>query len=794
MHPLLTRLRAVSWPLKALAAVAACFLAGILVVLLMAAWYYPQLPSLEKVIDYQPRQPLQVFSRDGVELAQFGAERRQFVPIAQIPKLLQDAVISVEDARFREHGGIDAKGVLRAVVANLTPGGMRQGASTITQQVARTFFLTKRLTAERKIKEAMLALKIEQQLDKDKILELYLNQIFLGHRTYGFAAAAQTYFGKRLDELTVGETAMLAGLPQNPYYANPLSNMERARARQLVVLQRMRTVGVIDDAQLAAAQAEKLVARPAPRPVVHAEYVAEMARQVVHERYGEQAYTQGLHVYTSIIATDQQAAYEALRRGVLAYERKQAFRGPEDQEDLPESTPDEAQAAAKALQDYDDDEDLRVAIVTLATPRQLSARLATGEEVQLNPESLRWARAALAPRARHDLAIHRGSIIRVVQVKKPKGEPAWTLAQWPQVQGAFVSLDPGTGRVRALVGGFDFSRGQFNRATSAQRQPGSSFKPFLYSAALEHGVMPATLVNDAPFSQGNWSPQNADGNFDGPITLRQALARSKNMVSIRVLQQIGVGAALDWTSRFGFAPDKQPDSLALALGAGSTTPLQLASAYAVFANGGFPVTPTVIERITDAEGKVIYEAPLTPAPTEATRVIPERNVFMVDSLLQEVTRGGTAARAQQSLRRPDIYGKTGTTNDAVDAWFAGFQPSVVAVVWMGYDDPKSLGSRESGGGLSLPVWIDYMGKVLKGVPVRELAPPASGVVRAEVNGVDDWVYAEAQQQGELVERIDVEERPWWQFWEGEPQGRDQDAPSRQEQQPNKTMRGLPDGL
>jgi penicillin-binding protein 1A len=751
---LVERFRAAPLSRKLLASAGAIVALCAVALVAQAAWYYPQLPPLDKVIDYQPAQSLQVFTRDGVELGQFGAERRQFVPIAQMPKLLQDAVVAVEDARFREHHGIDFIGLARAVIADLTPGGRPQGASTITQQVARTFFLSTRRTAERKIKEAMLALKIEQQLSKDQILELYLNQIYLGQRAYGFAAAAQVYFGKRLDQLNVAEVAMLAGLPQNPGFANPIISFEKAKQRQLVVLQRMRAVGVIDDAQLATAQKQKLVIRSPLKAAIHAEYVAEMARQTVHERWGDKAYTEGLRVYTSIVSQDQQAAWAALRNGVLAYDRKQAYRGPEDREDLADDI-DEAQAATRALKDHRDDEDLRVAIVTAASQQQVTARLATGEQVTLDAQSLRWAQAALSPRASKELALRRGAVIRVVEQPRPKGGSSWSLAQWPEVASAFVSLDSATGRVRALVGGFDFRRGQFNHATQAWRQPGSSFKPFLYSAALEHGVMPATLVNDAPFVEGDWAPRNSDGNFDGPITLRQALARSKNMVSIRVVQRIGVNDALGWAARFGFDAGKQPSNLTLALGAGSTTPLQLAGAYSVFANGGWRVSPVLIERITDAQGKVLFEAPPAPAQDESTRAIPARNAFVMKSLLQEVTHAGTAARAGSALKRADIYGKTGTTNDAVDAWFAGFQPSIVAVAWMGYDDPRSLGQGESGGGLSLPIWIDYMGRVLKGVPVQEPEPPA-GVMRAGMNGVEDWIYADLPAD-QLVERIDVDD-------------------------------------
>ncbi len=726
--------------------------AGVLlpvVLLVLLIVLYQRLPSLDQVINYQPRQPLQVYTEDGVSIARFGAERRQFVAIADIPKRVQDAVLAVEDSRFRDHAGIDLRGLARAVWSNIS-GGMLQGASTITQQVARTFFLSSRRTLERKVKEALLALKLERRLSKDQILELYMNQIYLGQRSYGFAAAAQTYFDKPLAELSIAETAMLAGLPQNPGYANPITNPERARARQALVLQRMVAVGLITPAQSAAAKAEQLVLRSPLTVDVHAEHVAEMARQMVVDRFGEQAYTQGYKVVTSLRASEQQAAWQAVRRSVIDHDRRQAYRGPEDFEELPAGNDKNSDATevaiARVFKEHRDDEDLRLALVLEASPRRVKAQLASGETVELTGEALAWGQAALSAKAAQTLAIRRGSVIRVQATSARKGANAaanaWTLAQWPDTEAAFVALNPRTGRVHALVGGFDFSQGQFNHVTQAWRQPGSSFKPFLYAAALEHGVMPATQVNDAPLEAvadqpPGWDPQNSDGQYDGPISLRQGLARSKNLVSIRVLQHIGVETAREWVGRYGFDPARQPANLSLALGAGSTTPMQLAQAYAVLANGGWRVEPVVVLRITDAHGSVLYEAPPAPALDEARRAVPARNVFITNSLLQEVTRSGTAAKAQQQLQRNDLYGKTGTTNDAVDAWFAGFQPGVVAVAWMGYDTPRSLGQRESGGGLALPIWISYMQVALKGVPVVEPEVP-DGVVRVD----DDWRYAE----------------------------------------------------
>ena len=717
-----------------------------------AAWYWRDLPPLTKVTDYQPRQHLQVLTADGVEIAAFGSERRIFVPIEQMPRLLQDAVLAIEDTQFREHFGISLKGLLRATLANLS-GGMPQGASTITQQVARTFFLSTRRTPERKIKEALLALQIENKLSKDQILELYMNQIYLGQRAYGFASAAQVYFGKPLGALSLAESAMLAGLPQNPIWANPVVNAERARRRQLLVLGRMKDIGRISQAEFDQAVAEPLLLRDTRSTRLHAEHVAEMARQAVVDRFGERAYTQGLRVVTSLRAADQQAAHAALRQAVLAHGHKQPWRGPEDHEDLDRADPDQLErAAALALKDHRDDDDLRLAIVLEASPQSLRAKLATGEVVTVSGSGLRRALPGLRPKAPAELVLRRGSVIRL-QSEPARTGNQWAVVQWPQADGAFVSLDPATGRVRALVGGFDFNQQPFNHVTQGWRQPGSSFKPFLYSAAFEHGVLPETVVDDVALSReegatDEWNPKNSDGAFDGPITVREAMVRSKNLVSLRLLRQVGVPATKQWISRFGFDPARHPDNLTFALGSGSVTPLQMAAGYAVLANGGWAVPPVLIEKIVDARGNTVFEAASPEPLAEADRVVPAENVFLVRSLLADVTLRGTAAHAHAALQRPDLYGKTGTTNDAVDAWFAGFQPGLVAVSWIGYDEPRSLGDRESGGGLALPAWIDYMRQALKTVPVQPLWPPA-GVQRGET----DWRRVGPGPQADFVSRI-----------------------------------------
>jgi penicillin-binding protein 1A len=721
--------------------VAAFLLALIAAIVVVSA----QLPELDEITHYQPRQPLEIMTRDGVELAQFGPERRRFMPLAEFPKVLQDALISTEDADFRSHNGVSLKGIARAFFSNLVHR-RREGASTITQQVARGFFLSRKQTYSRKFAEVLLALKIERALSKDQILELYMNQIYLGQHAYGFEAASLTYFGKPSKQLTIAEAAMLAGLPKNPGGADPTEHFEKARTRQMVVLLRMHETGAISDAEYAAAKAQPLKITGHWTPPVNAEYLAEMVRQAVVQRFGEAAYSQGLKVTTSLIAADQDAAQAAVRRGVIDFDRRQAYRGPEDNEDLPADDADIDAAAAAALHDHADDDDLRVAVVTHAGPKEIVAILASGETLHLTGDALRGVQSALKPKAAPDLAIERGAIIRVIRTAgDPSTKSEWRVTQWPDVEGALVSLDSSTGQVRALVGGFDFSHSQFNHVTSAWRQPGSSFKPFIYSAALEHGIQPATEIMDAPISIDDsltggrhWDPKDDDEPLNGPISLRAALAKSKNLVSIRVVQNLGIATVRDWASRFGFAPEKHPDNLTIALGAGSVTPMQMARAYSTFANGGYAVTPRFIEKITDAKGKVLFQAPPLPAaPAEDQRVIPARNAFVLSSLLNEVARTGTAAKAQATLKRPDIYGKTGTTNDAVDTWFAGFQPRLTTVVWMGRDDNSSLGAREFGATLALPIWIDYMRVAIKAEPVVNPATP-DGVQAVQ----GDWLYDE----------------------------------------------------
>ena len=725
--------------LRRLALVAAAGLALVALLLaIAAALVYPNLPDIGNLQDYQPKQPLRVYTADGVQIGEFGAERRRYLPLDQIPKQMQDALLAIEDHEFYEHGGISISGILRAAASNLISLRLKGGGSTLTQQLARDLYLTKKKLYSRKFIELLLTLKIESALTKQQILEVYMNQIYLGQKAYGFEAAARIYFGKPLQQLSIAETAMLAGLPQNPIYANPVANFDRATRRQHVVLERMHELNLIDTRQLEVAKAEKLHIRSAQDPRLHAEYVAEMVRQQIYSQYGDEAYTLGLQVYTTLESNEQAAAYRGLRRSLMDYERRKPYRGPEGFIELPDRQADWDAAIAQGLAEHPDNDELRAAVVTEASAGKVAASLQSGEDIVITGEGLRGAQSGLSPKARPELRLRPGAIIRVLRGAPSKTEPkgAWQITQLPEAEGALVAVEPGTGRVRALVGGFDFAKNQFNHATQAWRQPGSSFKPFVYSAALEQGITPATVVDDAPIQIGDWAPKNSPDQFDGPMTVRQALARSKNMVTIRLLQQITPAVARDWAARFGLDADKQPDNLTLALGSGAVTPLQMASAYAVFANGGHLLKPTVIAKIVDAKGQTLFEAPKE-APSEDNRAISARNAFVMSSLLQEVTRSGTAARAQATLRRSDVYGKTGTTNDAVDAWFAGFQPTLAAVAWMGYDNPRSMGERESGGGLALPAWLELMAEALKGVPVQEIQP-VDGVLQS--NG--DWSFEE----------------------------------------------------
>ena len=699
------------------------------------------LPDLSAMVDYRPKTPLRVYSSEGVLIGEFGQERREFIAIKDIPLIQKQALLAIEDSRFYEHGGVDFKGVARAVIADLT-GGLKQGASTITMQVARDFYLTKEKVFSRKLTEVMLAYKIERTLTKDQILELYMNQVYLGQRAYGFSSAARIYFGKPLKDVSIAQAAMLAGLPQAPSTVNPVVNPKRAQTRQRLVLKRMRDLGYITEAQLAQAQKEDLHVRMDGQSYSnHAQYAAEMVRLAMVAQFKDETYTRGINVTTTLVNAEQDAAYEALRRNVLAYDQRHGYRGPEAFVELPANPTERLKLIETTLQQHPASDKMLAAVATTVSPQSVHALLANGDEVVLSADGLRWAAAALSPKAAAPLKLKPGSVIRVQQ----DGKGRWAIAQLPNVGAAFVSLNNQTGAYRALVGGFDFGASQFNHVTQAWRQPGSSIKPFIYSAALEQGYSPATEVNDAPLTLSSaetggqpWSPQNDDDVYEGAITLRRALAQSKNVAAVRLLRAITPQTAHDFLPRFGFEPAKHPVNYTLALGTGSVTPLQMAGAYSVFANGGYQINPYLIQKVVDTRGVVLFEAKPVAVAQDADRVLDARNAFVTTSLLHEVTVSGTAA-ASQKLGRSDLAGKTGTSSDAVDGWFAGSAGPVTGVAWMGYDEPQSLGGREFGATLALPIWMDYMALALKGKPPYVMTPP-SGV--SQQGG--DWVFDEFQ--------------------------------------------------
>jgi penicillin-binding protein 1A len=684
----------------------------------------PGLPALDALQDYRPKVPLRIYSSDQVLLGEFGQERREFIPIKSIPLPMKQALLSIEDARFYEHPGVDLIGVLRAVVASTLSGHMRQGASTITMQVARDFFLTKDKLLLRKLSEVMLAYKIESALSKDQILELYMNQIYLGQRAYGFGSAARTYFGLPLQQLSVSQMALLAGLPQAPSLRNPVVDPAHAKQRQQVVLKRMHDLGYLTDAQFQAAKQEPLQLRAGKAQDSHAQYVTEMVRQAMVEQFKDDAYSMGLTVTTTINAAEQTAAWDALRRNVLAYDQRHGYRGAEGQ--ITDQEQVQAQLSARPWI-----ENLRAAMVLEASPKKVRATLGQ-EEIEISGEGLRFAANALS--AGSKIRLTQGAIIRVTQ----DGKGRWQIGQLPQVAAAFVALDAQTGGYRALVGGFDYELSKFNHVTQAMRQPGSAMKPFIYSAAIEKGLAPGSMIEDTPLTIGGavpWSPQNDDNVYDGAVSLRTALAKSKNVVAVRVLQQIGAQYGREFLPRFGFELKRQPDNLTLALGTGEVSPQQMVMAYSVFANGGYQLNPYLIQKVVDQRGKVLFEA--KPTRQETDRVLDARNAFLVDTMLREVVRSGTGAAATAKLGRRDLAGKTGTTSDAVDGWFAGYSGQTVAVAWMGFDEPRSLGGREFGATLSLPIWIDYMRVARAKQPEQARNAPA-GLTRSG----DDWVYDE----------------------------------------------------
>ena len=711
---------------------------------------YPQLPSLEAVTDYRPKIPLRIYSSDGYLIGEFGEERRDFVRIESVPTIMKQAILAAEDDRFYEHPGVDTMGVLRAAFANLVSGGKRQGASTLTMQVARNFFLSSEKTLTRKLYEALLAIKIEHSLSKNEIFQLYVNQIYLGQRAYGFSSAAQIYFGKPLKDITIAEAAMLGGLPKAPSAYNPVANPKRAQLRQYYVLHRMLELGFINETQLKEAQKEVLKVKRNPNDFgLHADYVAEMARQITAERFPGDIYSRGYRVITTITHSDQQAAYRSLRKNVLDYDKRHGYRGAETYVDMTAIAPDQDEALEDLLSDFSNSDDLLPALVLAASPKNVHAILRSGEIVNVHDDGLKFAAHMLDDKAPPNKRIRRGAVIRVQKTDK-----GWQILQLPEVQAAFVAASPVDGAIRALIGGFDFNQSKFNHVTQAWRQPGSSFKPFIYSASLEKGYTPASVLPDEPLSfsadeTGSqvWEPKNYDGKYEGPMTLRTALAKSKNMVSIRLLRAIGARYAQDYITRFGFDAEKHPPYLTMALGAGMVTPWQQLTAYSVFANGGYRIAPYIVRQILDSKGNVLANTQPAIAGDESLRVIDARNAWLMDSMLHDVVRRGTAIRAATALKRSDLAGKTGTTNDYIDAWFCGYQPTIVGIAWMGFDTPKRLGNGETGGSAALPIWIGYMEQALKGVPESwpEVPPGMISVTASDPSGkeTNEMVYSES---------------------------------------------------
>ncbi|WP_334166373.1 PBP1A family penicillin-binding protein [Achromobacter mucicolens] len=719
---------------------AGLFLCGVLLAGMALALAWPNLPDLNAMTDYRPRVPLRVYTADRVLIGEFGEERRNVLRFNEIPDVMKSAVLAAEDDRFYQHGGIDWMGVVRAGLTNLISMSKTQGASTITMQVARNFYLSSEKTYSRKFYELLLTFKIESELTKDQILELYMNQIYLGHRAYGFAAASRTYFGKPLSEVTPAEAAMLAGIPKAPSRFNPIANRPRAELRQRYVLGRMHSLGYLTEPEYKQAMAQPIVMKsaegtPAGGYSIHGEYVAELARQLLYNVYQDNVYSRGINIYTTVQSKDQEAAYRAVREGVLEYTRRAPYPGPEEQLDLPPGTENNPAALDEFLDGvfdkFSDSGDLLTAVVLSASPTEVKLARSSREIITVTDKKVLGVVArALNDKAKPEQRIKRGSVVYI-----RKFGDNWEIINMPSVQAAFVALSPQDGAIRAMVGGFDFYRGNFNRVTQAWRQPGSNIKPFIYAASLERGLTPGTQISDQPFEltaaqtgSKAWNPKNYGNQYEPMLTLRQGLYKSKNMVSIRILQAIGPQYAQDYLTRFGFDKARQPAVLPLALGAGSVTPLQLAGAFSVFANGGYRVTPYLIDHVTDSSGKVIMQSKPVVAGDAAARAIDPRTAWVMDDILRGVTTYGTAARARALLKRGDIAGKTGTTNESVDAWFSGYTPTLAATAWLGFDQPKSLGSRETGGGVAMPIWVDYMQSVLKGVPEEKQRPRPDGLL------------------------------------------------------------------
>lgn len=739
---------------------------GVIVVAVIYFYYSPQIPSVAELKNTQLQLPLQVYSKDNQLIAEFGQFRRRPVTFDQVPEKLRNAFIAIEDARFYKHKGVDFRGIARAVVSVLKSGRVSQGASTITMQVARNFYLSNERSLDRKLREALLALKIEDKLSKEEILELYLNKIFLGKRAYGVGSAAEIYYGKTVEELTLAQSAMIAGLPKAPSRYNPVINPVRAKERRDYILKRMFELNYISSDAYQSALKEALSAEiHHVETQTYAPYMAEMARTDAIKRFGEaNIYKLGLKIYTTLDSDAQHNAITTLRKHLIKYTKRHGYRGPEDQIALSEfNTSRKKQEKLKSYKVY---ADLFPAVVTKTGKKEASLEvLEQSAPVKLNLKQLKWARRYINENRRGktpkqvDQVLKVGDIVRLE--KGPKGK--WQLSQLPKVTGALVSMNPKDGAIESIAGGFDFKYSKFNRAIQAKRQPGSSFKPFVYAAALAKGYSPATTVKNEPIELENstWKPENYGHNYSGPMRLRVALAKSTNLVSIRLLQQIGLGHAVEYAKQFGFTKEALPLDLTLSLGTGSVTPLQMATAYSSFANGGYKINSHFIRKIEDRKGNIIFQADPVTACLSCDPILGNRNRnntknkknnensqnpivnhpakrimaphvhYQISSMLQSVAQSGTGARSN-TLGRRDLAGKTGTTDDQKDAWFCGYSPDLVTVVWIGFDQIKPLGKRETAAGAALPVWIDYMKTALKGIKEKRLVPPR-GMISVELD-------------------------------------------------------------
>ncbi len=742
-------------PLRLTIALAGLLLGGVTVAFCGAKEYLlPDLPDVSTLRDVRLQVPLRIYTRDGRLMQQFGEQRRIPLPYEAYPPLLIKALIAAEDDRFFEHGGLDYAGFLRALLVDIRSGESKQGGGTITMLVARNFYLTPEKTIRRKLLEILLALRIEEELSKQEILTLFLNKILLGHRAYGFGAAAEVYFGKTVDQLSIPEMAMIAGLPRAPSRDNPISNPDLATQRRAYVLRRMHEKKYIDDAQYSAAMATPVESKfHGPVVEVDAPNVAEMVRAELLSRIGAQVYTDGYRVVTTIDSRLQRAATASVRSGLIEYDQRHGYRGPVTRLALSPTDPTDA-TLIQALDDYPERGGLEPAVIVSIAADGAQALTREKGRIRLSYDSMRWARQALPQGGVGAEVKHVSDVVTVHDVVYVAQDTtgAWRLMQLPQAQSAFVAMDPHDGALAALVGGFDFDASNFNRAVQAKRQPGSSFKPFLYSAALENGFTAATVVNDAPYVandawlEGEWRPTNSSGRYLGPLRLREGLVKSRNPVAIRVMQAVGTARATEYMMRFGFTREEVPENPSLALGTTQVSPLEMASAYSVFANGGNRVEPYFIERIEDPSGNAVFLAKpkfvcrdcAEPGATTAnnidqstTAISPENAFVMTDMMSGVVASGGTGWRAK-SLNRHDLAGKTGTTQDGRDTWFCGFNADMVGVAWVGFDQERSLGSGEAGGQTAEPIWIRFMGEALSGRPDHRLPQP-SGIVTMRIS-------------------------------------------------------------